>query len=118
MSFVNKVSFASLKDAYGILEFSREPEEISYTIEQPKVETIQVIPPVLIKDLVIEKFDEEINGQAVKKHCSKCDCMKTSYGPIGMWFYELVNTGLMFFLGNIYKKRENNLKKSNIFTVL
>jgi hypothetical protein len=98
MSFGNRASFASLKDAYGILEFSREPEEISYTIEQPKVETIEVIPPVLIKEHVIENFDEQINCQAVKRHCSKCDCMKTSYGPIGMWFNELLNIGLILIL--------------------
>lgn len=100
MSFGNRASFASLKDAYGILEFSREPEEISYTIENPKVDDVQVNAPIPIQltQPIIETFDEVTSCDSVKRHCLKCDCMKATYGPIGLWFNELLNIGLILIL--------------------
>jgi hypothetical protein len=99
MSFGNRASFASLKDAYGILEFSREPEEISYTIKEPTQE-VQVMDqiPLVNDDPIIETFDEVTTCESVKRHCSKCNCMKKEYGPIGSWFNELLNIGLILIL--------------------
>lgn len=95
MSFGNRASFASLKDAYGILEFSSTPEE-NYTIQNAQVSEE--------KQPIIEHFEEQtphpkITCEMVKKHCSSCSCMnKGKYGPTGTLLNEFLNIGLICIL--------------------
>ena len=110
MSFGNRASFASLKDAYGISEFTREPEEINYRIEDPKKEAVQVNTPIPLQikqQPVIETFNEVVSCDTVKSHCSSCDCMRSLYGPAGTWLNEMLNFGLILILIYILMYRPN-----------
>lgn len=94
MSFGNRASFASLKDAYGILNFT-STEQDNYKIEEPVQQPIKQI---------VEKFEEElpkeyITCDMVKSHCSDCNCMAVSkYGPVGTWLNEILNISLICIL--------------------
>jgi hypothetical protein len=74
MSFLNRSSFATLQDAYGIQEFEQRPVE-EYTVQEPSKTPITVM----------ESFTEEGPNK-------QCNCSKRSY------FNEFLNIVLILLL--------------------
>lgn len=91
MSFGNRSSFATLSDAYGIPEFSSDPE-LEYKLKQEDIST-QPDPITEAFDVEEKGVDIGVSCDMVKKHCSSCGCMQqhTSYGPVGNWLNEILN---------------------------
>jgi hypothetical protein len=85
MSFGNRSNYASLKDAFGVLEFEEKQEPV-YTI--PTTTEVQQQPgPV-----GIESFEAD-NEQS---HCKGCNCH--SKISIKEWINELLNIILIAIL--------------------
>lgn len=87
MSFGNRSSYASLKDAFGVTEFEKTVET-SYTIEK------QSVAPATPTE-TIENFSEsDISCNQVKSHCESCGCMEKSRS----WINEILNLLLIGLL--------------------
>jgi hypothetical protein len=90
MSFGNRTMYASLKDAYGIVEFEKTEDKKEF----------QIIPEETAPQIVnvVESFDEpNITCESVNEHCKTCGCMNT--GMIkGPWLNEILNLLLVGLL--------------------
>lgn len=97
MSFGNRSHFATLKDAYGILNFSNE-EEQNYNIQVPEEKTIEKFSDEAPKVIETPEEIQITSCDMVKKHILSCNCMNNKYGPVGTWLNEILNICLICIL--------------------
>jgi hypothetical protein len=98
MSFGNRSSYASLKDAFGVSEFTSQLEP-SYNIPQKETQ-LPVVSPVA-EVPIIEKFSEtefesDVTCGQVKSHCDTCGCIEKKENRT--WINEILNLILIGLL--------------------
>lgn len=92
MSFGNRSSYATLKDAFGITEFEQVLTPREFEIEKKEISSQPVV--------AMESFDEtEISCEKVQSHCKTCGCMnKVIDIRPGSWLNEILNLLLVCLL--------------------
>ena len=88
MSFGNRSSYATLKDAYGITEFIPAVEE-TYTL---KKEEISTVPTVLMESFTPETLTVQ------ETYCVDCNCKGKRGGRRSEWLNEILNLILIGIL--------------------
>lgn len=92
MSFGNRSSYATLKDAFGISEFETNLDIKEFEIDKKEISSQPII--------AMESFDEtDISCEKVKSHCKTCGCMNKSIDiRPGSWLNEILNLLLVCLL--------------------
>lgn len=94
MSFGNRSSYATLKDAFGITEFESNFDTKEFELEKREIS----LQPVV----AMESFDDtetEITCEKVQSHCKSCGCMNKSIDiRPGSWLNEILNLLLVCLL--------------------
>lgn len=92
MSFGNRSSYATLKDAFGITEFETTIDTKEFQLEKQEISSQPIV--------AMESFEEtDITCEKVQSHCKTCGCMNKSIDiRPGSWLNEILNLLLVCLL--------------------